>query len=533
MKKLSGPVIDLIEKFDLNRSFFEANEANIQKSDLWFLEAQRIIVKSDSKNIGIVGDTGSGKTVIAMLAAIMAKKRTLLLVPNKQLAFEHQMTFYAMGGKFQTKVITGDFAFENRDWHDEDDRIIFATGHVAKKEIEYGELSLDRFGWIVIDEMHYGSSENTMYARVSEVETLDKIWRTGLTASPGNKVEKIRAVRQNLKLDEFVKIGIPTPGFITSVVVAEHANACLDINYQKAEQLILDQMQIALDKLNDTSAEMSLGNRIEFDLKKCFKRNDLNKVRAKIREFGRIKLFAKKDQKLAKKMGSIFEQYAFWAHTYELFTTESFGAVKHYYQNNLMKKKTWYSKIIQKDGYAQMLLALTNGLLHPKLEMLGRVALSLKARGLRFIDFIDNKATALDCNAYLESLGIDSDCIFSGKGMTPTVKTAILQKSKKKEIEGLTASDTLREGYSLSVDVVLHGRPPIYPIQMTQRNGRAGREGKKGEVIYIVCEHEQWIVPAITRQVKRLKEMDYNSGVMPPLPRSTKVDPQQLRLFAA
>lgn len=530
MSKLSPKTLGLIDTFGLSRRFFQ-DERNTYKSDLWFVEAQRQMVINQSKHVGVVASTSSGKTVIDLLVAIMSGKRTLFLVPNKQLAFEHQQLFYLMGGKFQTKVITGNLLFHNRDWSDTDDRIIFATGHVVEKEIQYGELSLDMFDYIVNDEMQHASSENTVYAKIAQVETVNRIWRSGLSASPGSTPDKIQAVLKHCKLDEFVKIEVPTAGFITNVVMAEQARACSNINYLKAEEIIVTQMQRCLDVINQTSMKMSLGKGLVIDPKKTFTRKDINFLRSKIRGFGKIKVFSKDDEKLSKRLSSNLEQYAFWAHVYELFTAESFLAIEYYYKNNLLKKNTWYAKAIVRDGYANMLLSLTRGLVHPKMEMLGKVALSLKSRKSRFIVFFDNKASALESHFYFQSLGVSSDCVYSGKGMTPLVKTAVIQKCKDQEIDSLNTTDMMREGYNLSVDVVIHYSPPNSPIKMIQRNGRSARGKKKGEIIYIACEHQQWVVPAITRQVNRLSQMDYSSGVMPPLPKRKEVNYQQGRLF--
>lgn len=528
MGKLSLPVVDLVRKFKLNQAFFEANS---QKADLWFLEAQKLILNCESENLAVVANTGAGKTVIALLVQIMADKRTIFVVPNKQLAFEQQTLFYAMGGKSQTKVITGNLVFHDRIWDDEDDRIIFATASVIEKEIGYGELNLDWFDMLVGDEIHNASSDKTAFVKIFQMMTTKKLWRLGLTASPGNTPEKILAIRQLCQLDGFVKFHIPTSGVVTSVIFAEQAKACLDINYIRAEELVISELERSLELVGTTSMRMSLGKKLAIDPRKVFKRKDIDNLRKQIHSFGKLQLGDVKDQKLAKRLASNLEQYAFWAHVYELFKAESFTAIKYYYQNNLMKKTTAYTDIIIKRGSAQMLLALTNGLTHPKEEILGELMLSSQRRDIQAIVFESNKATAVSDCLYLQNMQLSTDCIYSGKGMTPTVIGSVLQKVKDKEISSLITTDVIREGHNLSVEMVVHRTPPTHPIQRIQRDGRAGRGGVPAEIIFIVCEHEQGMIPAVSRQVKRLEQMDYSKGVMAPLRSRKTANPEQMRLF--
>lgn len=426
MGKLSEPVLDLVKKFNLNLAFFKA-DANPLKADLWFQEAQKLILRCELEHIGVVANTGAGKTVIALLVAIMSGKRTLFLVPNKDLVFGHLLLLYAMGANLQAKTITGDYSFGERVWDDIDDRIIFATASVVEKEISYGELDLCCFDLIVGDEVHHATSENTAYAKVSQATIVRKLWWLSLTASPGNKPERIMAVRKYFQIDDFVKINIKTPGVNTSVVIAEEAEVCSDINYIKAEELVISELDQALEKVGTTSMQMALGKKLQIDPKKTFKRKDVDMLRKQIHTIGKLQLGDPADQKLHRRLASNLERYAFWAHVYELFKAESFVAIKHYYQDNLCKKTTFYAKDIIKKGSAQMLLALTNNLTHPKEEMLGRVIESFNRRNIQSLVFESNKATAIGDYHYLHSLGIATDCIFSGKGMTPTVKKSSAQ----------------------------------------------------------------------------------------------------------
>ncbi len=140
---------------------------NSQKKSLW--EIIRDMEKSHPMNRLLQGDVGSGKTIVAVIAAILVareNKQTALMAPTEVLANQHYQTFKKLFSKFDkgaglitssgAKFFYGDNLEVGAKKPDAikkikfgEIKIIFGTHSLIQKGIEFNNLGL-----VVIDEQH-------------------------------------------------------------------------------------------------------------------------------------------------------------------------------------------------------------------------------------------------------------------------------------------------------------------------------------------------------------------------------------------
>jgi ERCC4-related helicase len=459
--------------------------------------------------------------------------RMLLLVPTKHLATSHQQLFSKMGGNCETLVITGDTQFDNRNWQDPDIRIIFATGSVVEKELEREELFLGWFDLLATDETHHSSTTSQSFSRIktiaSKLALSSPLAQLSLTATLGNSLEQMRSVQKHSRISKVRLVDFPVPDKLRETVVIDDDKSTFDPQYLRIEELIVMQLNLNLRKMSEVSQQLPLGKKLDIDPLKFFKRRELHLLRQEIHGLEKFIIVGRDQEKLLYHLYSLMEEYAFWGRFYELFTSESFLAMKQYYQK-LLAKNTRYARRIEKARVAEKILSLTTGLVHPAFLQLGKIALWLQRTTQTGVCFCHNSGTAKDAYDYLESLGVRADGLWGSPGMNPDVKDAVISKLNDKQITIMLTTDISREGYNFKANAVLHLRPSTYTIQLRQRDGRAGRMGSKGLAFYLTCKHEQYLIPAMLRRSNLLESMDYRKGLLSPS--TSKVSaPEQLSLF--
>lgn len=160
----SGFNIDEIKEL-LSELPFELTHS--QKKSLW--EILQDLKKSHPMNRLLQGDVGSGKTIVAVLAAlVLAKegKQIAFMAPTEILAKQHYETFRKFFKKFDkgAGLITGSMAkifygdelesdFKKNELikkiEDNELKIIFGTHALIQKYVKFGDLAL-----VIIDEQH-------------------------------------------------------------------------------------------------------------------------------------------------------------------------------------------------------------------------------------------------------------------------------------------------------------------------------------------------------------------------------------------
>lgn len=503
---LAGAVYDYVEKNGLNKSFFEGR---IDKAEVWVPESQKCNMRLNQKeSFALVAPTGGGKTVIAQMGLVASPMRTLFLVPIRRLAKRHQKLFVAMGGKLQTRVITGETPRNEREWFDQNDRIIFATSHVEVVEELLKPNIISGFDRIVIDEMHNAASSTHPYSLIAKMAKQLDIPRLGLSASPGNNKQQINRVLSNCCLDTDYKIDVPVPNQIGSMIHIEEMELPVRCQQEFLEDFIKSEMRRTAHIFN-RQAKSLLGVSSVINPEKDVGRDRIKKLREGIIEYFPEKNISEnhnlfENKVVAGTLISSFEEYHKWEHIYNLARTESFEAVEAYYKNKVLSSNAKYAQRMVKQGRVDQLLRLTKNYIHPKLRTLEMVAQSLVRRGLQFLIFESNKATAQGHYEYLNKSGIKCGLMLGGNSMKPQQQEEVLEQLEDGQLHCVDATTVLREGFNLSVDVIVNMTPPNSAIDQIQRSGRAGRHARNAEIIYIANEEERAKIFAADRNVTRL-----------------------------
>ncbi len=133
-----------------------------QKKSAW--EILQDLEKNSAMNRMLIGDVGSGKTIVAAIGALSttaAKKQVLILVPTEILAKQHYQTFWKLFANYQLNIgcLTRSISSINQKDFDKDTLInaitdkeldiIIGTHALLKDSIKKHE-----FGLIIVDEQH-------------------------------------------------------------------------------------------------------------------------------------------------------------------------------------------------------------------------------------------------------------------------------------------------------------------------------------------------------------------------------------------
>lgn len=488
------------EQYQLSISFFEHNPA---KSNIWIQKAYEINHMLQEKNIGIVTPTSGGKTVMALLSVIIEPKRTLFLVPMRRLTKNHQRLYEAMGGKLPTRIITGETTEFQRIWDNQTEQIVFATGHVVQSELKKSATWLDSFDFVVFDEMHNAKAHSSPYAEIAKVVAKKQITRLALSASPGNSETEAKLIKLHCQLDDIIRIQTPVAEQIISVVHAEESESFFSQEYQTCLNILLNktsQAAFQLKELIDNNFTILFGLSIPQVYPVGY--NELKLLREQL-----CWLPDCKQQKII--MSKFWELHG-WNHCLNLFVAESFEALRTYCKK-LQGKKAFYARVIREDLGLKYILGLSEKLMHPKLNLLVQILESLMRREKQFLIFVQNEATANDICEYLNRLKIPTAKMFGGKKMKLAEQEKALELLEESEVKGIVATTVIREGFNLTVDVIINHTPPSSAIDAIQRSGRAGRRDNPAEIINLAYGFERLILHQLNRNMRKVNQMNLDA----------------------
>src|SRR3989344_851693 len=174
-------------------------EKELLRREFWEKVATYVLVlEAQGEKVGLVLETGGGKTIIALLVALVqAGDRILFLTPQRFLTGQHTVLLKKMtGAGIQSRIISGEIPFKNRVWDDATDSVIFATPQVVESALRSYPILLSRFGRIIFDEFHKARGEYS-YVPIAHRAVPLKIKILALSASPGTTKEEIESVTKN------------------------------------------------------------------------------------------------------------------------------------------------------------------------------------------------------------------------------------------------------------------------------------------------------------------------------------------------
>lgn len=517
---LSALVSDFVNVYGLNKTFF-ASQA--QKARIWIPEAQKIMKRIIcEQNFAVVAPTGGGKTVMGQLAPVQLSRRCLFIVPMRRLAKRHQKLFEAIGSKIHTRVITGETPIKKRIWDDPNERVIFTTGHVVLEELKKNQELLNNFGFVVFDEFHNAATKRHCYSRVAQTAQAHRITRVGLSASPGNNKDKVRAAMQNCGLDKIHYVSVPVSRQMASLIYMEEAPAYQRGPHQYIVELIVNEMTRCAYIFNyqakarlGVSAGLDPGKHNGYKAIKRFRDGILRFLPNKA-EGENYNLF--EDKAAAGQLLSTLREYEVWAHVYDLVHNESYAAFQNYYDQTIKRSSANYALRMVKRGRMLQILEMIGQAVHPKMQQLTLILESLERRGMQAINFVANKATAQACHQHVSAANIASATMLGGNSMTAAQQELALELIEDKQVRVLHATTVVREGFDLSVDCIINYNPPKSSIDLIQRSGRAGRHEQPAEIIYLATRNERRIIRSTDRNVRRMKLAEFSQFSGPPLP---------------
>ena len=478
----------------------------------WKKWALRILTVLEKKNVGVVAETGAGKTILAHLVATARYQKILFLVPEKILAHQHQSLLRAIAGEgmYTTQVVLGSTPPRKRRWEN-DAHIIFATPQTFVADFNRYKVNMD-FDLVIFDEFHRGVGKYD-YTKVAGLCYALQVRTLLLSASPGKNKQKIDAIAGLLHIDHFLFIPHPQQKKMksTSVLWVDP-----DERIKKIEEVVHPLLQDITGKIKQWAPS--------FEVKSNMPQKQL----------GRIELFAKHLYPCKQKFELLFLLAAHRKLTYLLQAalTETY-TVAHAYWLRLFTDASKSGQYLSSQRSLQKLFSeiiLWDDMSHPKMKMLMKRIQSY-ASFERGIIFVNNKKAGVVIKDIVKKLSLRSEVLF---GRTSIKKQQrLLEKIRTGEVDFLVATSVIEEGVSVpEIGCVINFSMPLTEQSRIQRMGRTGRT-VPGNVEYIVLNHPLDKIPffVTARGARTMRELISGVSVSAHTRIRRKKIPENLDLF--
>lgn len=433
----------------------------------WEKFASQILALQKSGNVGLIAETGAGKTVIAILTIIASDYRTLFLVPQRLLAEQHlELLNRISGNTVKARAITG--LTKKRIWHDHSDRIIFATPHIFFNDMRRGQADINQFGFLILDELHKTVGDYP-YVPIAKLAQKQGLKILALSASPGGDLAHLTAVKKNCFLSHWLAAKIKTPASQEKLEVV------------KPNKLLLEVESLFLALLNDAALDLAACG---FELKQN------NVLSFKESEHLRQSIQSVKGVPEYYEAISAYARYMKLRHAFQLAMSESYGTFLAFVQK-LQRDKTKAASQILRDPDFNKIVSLANlaGDTHPKVARLLGAVYYLATNHRNALIFVAYKNTARHLLEVLRAEGMRVEMVFGGEDKNIKHQQLVLAKLGQRQLDFVLATSVVEEGISIpEVDAVIHYSMPWTEISRLQRSGRTGRL-YAGEIIYIALDH--------------------------------------------
>jgi len=467
------------------------------KINEWQKYASLILEKSTEGNVGLIADTGTGKTIMAILVSEALNLKTLFLAPTVILANQHADLYKKISGKGAT-IITG--KVKNRKW--EENRLIFATPHVFLAEKKKGLVNLTDFDLIFFDELHKASGDYPYVQLANDFKQAGKKI-IALSASPGANTDKVNAVKDLYGIKNWVtaEIDMPIKNFR---IIRKPVNQIL----KKADELLRDLAFANLNSINQLFDFMPGKYLVDFSEENPFLSEEkIDKLEQAVKKLLPAKIY---------QGYSLLARYRKISHIYKLIMTESYFSFLDYAENSLVKDKSKAAQSLVKNlKWRELYLLIKNTKdENPKIEALHELCKEMLYKGKRMLLFVNSKVTATFLCNTLNECGYQSATLFGGKNKSTRKQAEIIKAFLNRKISIIIATSVIEEGLSLpEIDVVVHYSQPNTEISRLQRDGRTGRF-YEGLVVFILTDipYENNLYYATLAKVKVMRRMFYESA---------------------
>lgn len=468
--------MEIIENFESIFSELEYDFKNRpERREIWENCAKQVIGLMDHGNIGLVGETGSGKTMVAFLVILAMQKKVIFFAPERLLAQRHHRLLNKLSGeKIRCETITG--AHRIRDWSNQV-KVTFATPKAFVNDLQNGIARLEDYALIIKDEFHFTVGDHA-YNRIAELARQKKIRVLDLSASPGDTREKIEEIKNNCQIVNWVFLQVDVPNKSINKIEIPLSPALEEI-----DEKFSDLLNGILKDLND----LNLDFRLENDY---LSMQAIDELKRHIEQFKGCSEYYQAQ--------SYISEYCLLKIAQKRALTVSYYAFLEFVNGFYQKRSKAAVRLLEKRKFQQIMdLAKKNIIDHPKVKMLTQVCLSHKNAGLNAIVFDNLIVNIKYLSQMIRACGLRSEPVYSAKSSRKKMarNQSVIEQMSKGELDYIFSTSMLQHGHDMrSVNAVFHYTIPERGIDELQRSGRTGREFP-GMRVYFTLDHKLDNIP--------------------------------------
>ncbi len=463
------------------------------------LYQETLLASCIKQNSLIILPTGLGKTIIAVLMAVMRlnkypEHKIIFLAPTKPLVVQHKDTFENVLNIDPSKlvVLTGSIPPDKRKELYNEASIIFITPQTLQNDLIRG-LTLENVSLLIFDEAHRAIGDypypfiSNQYMKMATNPLI-----LGITASPGAEEEKIKELLLNMNIQHVEARTDSSPDvkeYIHDTLI-EWQYVDLPEKFQKLRDLINTELKKSLQILKDNSLISTI------DLRKVSSKDFLQVqgyLQGKIKR-GEVEPI---DWDLIKINSIVIKLF----HMLNLIETQGLSAFQDYLKK-IGLGKTKSDQLIINSPFYEEIEALSQSLLendieHPKIKLLKKLVEEQFQNNneSRIIVFVHFRNSAKKVTEALKESELIKPKRFVGqankrgdKGLKQKEQIEIIQNFKDGLYNTLIATSVAEEGLDISeVDLVIFYDTVPSSIRTIQRRGRTGRK-KAGRVIILMAK---------------------------------------------
>jgi len=457
---------------------------------------EKIFQTCKEKNCLVVLPTGMGKTLVALMLSIERMQKypgmkVVLLAPTRPLAEQHMNYFkkhlpelFASMELFTGKV---DASKRKELWQKAD--IIFSTPQCVANDVKNGLYDLKEVCLLIEDECHRCLKSYDYVYVAAEFKKQNKNGRIlGLTASPGNDLETIKKINENLGI-EAVEIRHRESGDVIEYIQelkTEIIKVELPAEFVKIRELL---NRIFLKKVEELKNRKLLFYPPTKKFLLDCQRNIMRSIASGNKNFN---LFGGASAcAIAIKIH----------HAIEMIETQGTSQTYNYLKNIIEEARVGKSKasgqIVKNPDFNKAYLLLTEliqkNIEHPKLSRLIEAIKQEfeKKKKARIIVFANYRDTAIRISKLINEIGIKAtvfvgQAMKDGVGLSQKEQQGIIKDFSLGLIDVLVCTSIGEEGLDIpEVDAVIFYEPIPSAIRRIQRIGRTARL-KSGKLIILI-----------------------------------------------
>jgi ERCC4-related helicase len=487
---------------------------NDEKRIEWQGYALEILKGLELGNVGLIADTGTGKTIMSILVfkalSLIFKSlniRALFVTPTVILTDQHAALYKIMTGETPS-VLNG--TDQKRDWTQ--GSLIIATPHVFMIDSVKGLINENAFSLLIVDEMHKGEGKYP-YVSLAKAFNASNVPILSMSASPGASDEDIADMEKLYCIKTWITADIKKHEVKNRLIKTE-----LSPELIKADIFL---KKFCFETLKSLSEVFEVHAR-----KIIIPINEDNPFLTQAEE-SRLEGLVNTLPKLQHHQGeehqpdfydaiSLFHRQRKISYLYRILMTESFASFFDYVEKKLVSSTAKASQAIVNNGEFREIYwnFKNNPTLHPKEKALIDLMSEMNYKNKNWLVFVSSKVLADHLSRLFNSQGFKSEVLVGGKGKSIKKQAQVINDFSRGEIQIIFATSVVEEGLSLpEVDVVIHYNQPITEISRLQKGGRTGRF-RVGLVVFIIMNisYENALYFATLAKLKKMKSMFYESA---------------------